>query len=138
MALLGKTAEIIEHFQWLNEGQNNCLSAVKKQELAEELGNTFIYPVRLADKLGIDLLGAVFGKLEKNRTKYPAKLVKGKDRKIYISSFGRRFGDRKSQAEAEKRREERRSRTTFAEPPAESPTIIRRCRKPSHQGPNSN
>jgi NTP pyrophosphatase (non-canonical NTP hydrolase) len=81
MALIGEAAEILEHFQWLNEAQSQRLSAVKKQEVAEELGDTLIYLVRLADKLEIDLLAAAFGKLEKNRQKYPAKLVKGKAHK---------------------------------------------------------
>ena len=81
MALIGETTEIIEHFQWLNEAESKRLSAAKKREIQEELGDTLIYLVRLADKLDVDLLEAAFGKLEKNRQKYPAQLVKGKAHK---------------------------------------------------------
>jgi NTP pyrophosphatase (non-canonical NTP hydrolase) len=81
MALIGETAEIVEHFQWLTEAQSKRLSAAKKQEIQEELGDTLIYLVRLGDKLGIDLLEAAFDKLQKNRQKYPAQLVKGKAHK---------------------------------------------------------
>jgi NTP pyrophosphatase (non-canonical NTP hydrolase) len=81
MALIGETAEIVEHFQWLSESQSKRLSAAKKQEIQEEIGDTLIYLVRLADKLGLDPLDAAFAKLEENHRKYPAKLVKGKAHK---------------------------------------------------------
>ena len=81
MALIGEAAEIVEHFQWLNEAKNRRLNPVKRREIAEELGDTLIYLVRLADKLDIDLLEATFEKLQQNRQKYPAKLVKGKAHK---------------------------------------------------------
>jgi len=81
MALIGEAAEIVEHFQWLNEAKSRRLNAVKRREIAEELGDTLIYLVRLADKLDIDLLEATFEKLQQNRQKYPAKLVKGKAHK---------------------------------------------------------
>lgn len=78
MALIGETAEIVEHFQWLREDESGRLNAAKKQEIRDEVGDTLIYLVRLADKLGIDPLEAAFGKLEKNCLKYPATLVRGK------------------------------------------------------------
>jgi NTP pyrophosphatase (non-canonical NTP hydrolase) len=81
MALIGETAEIVEHFQWLKEVESKRLSAAKKRVIQEELGDTLIYLVRLADKLNVDLMEAAFGKLEKNRRKYPAQLVKGKAHK---------------------------------------------------------
>jgi NTP pyrophosphatase (non-canonical NTP hydrolase) len=81
MALIGETAEIVEHFQWLTEAQSKRLSDAKKREIQEELGDTLIYLVRLADKLNVDLTEAGFIKLEKNRQKYPAQLVKGKAHK---------------------------------------------------------
>jgi dCTP diphosphatase len=81
MALIGETAEIIEHFQWLTETESQTLSGAKRAEIQEELGDTLIYLVRLADKLDADLLGAAFDKLEKNRQKYPAQVVKGKAHK---------------------------------------------------------
>ncbi|MBI5818665.1 MAG: nucleotide pyrophosphohydrolase [Verrucomicrobia bacterium] len=81
MALIGETAEILEHFQWLSEAESKTLPAAKKAEVEEELGDTLIYLVRLADKLDIDLIEAAFSKLEKNRKKYPAALVRGKAHK---------------------------------------------------------
>lgn len=81
MALIGETDEIVEHFQWLTEAQSKRLSDAKKREIQEELGDTLIYLVRLADKLDVDLLEAAFDKLQKNRQKYPAHLVRGKAHK---------------------------------------------------------
>jgi NTP pyrophosphatase (non-canonical NTP hydrolase) len=81
MALIAEAAEILEHFQWLTAAESQRLSAAKKTEVAEELGDTLIYLCRLADKLEIDLLAAAFNKLKKTRRKYPAQLVKGKAHK---------------------------------------------------------
>jgi len=60
MALIGETAEIIEHFQWLSEVESKRLSPAKRREIQEEIGDTLIYLVRLADKLDIDPLEAAF------------------------------------------------------------------------------
>jgi NTP pyrophosphatase (non-canonical NTP hydrolase) len=81
MALSVEVAEIVEHFQWLTEEESRRLGDDKREELAEEIGDVMIYLVNLADKLGIDPLRSAKEKLEKNETKYPAGLVKGKSQK---------------------------------------------------------
>ena len=78
MALSVEVAEIVEHFQWLTEEQSQHLSPEKLAEVREEIGDVMIYLTELADKLGIDPVEAARAKVEMNRKKYPATLVKGK------------------------------------------------------------
>jgi dCTP diphosphatase len=78
MALSVEVSEIVEHFQWLTEEQSRKLPPKKLAEVREELGDVMIYLTELADKLGIDPVEAAKAKVEINRQKYPADLVKGK------------------------------------------------------------
>ena len=78
MALSVEVSEIVEHFQWLTEEQSRKLSSSKLAEIREEIGDVMIYLTELADKLGIDSVEAARAKLEINKRKYPATLVKGK------------------------------------------------------------
>jgi dCTP diphosphatase len=81
MALSVEVAEIVEHFQWLTQGQSRDLEAAKKAEVEEELADALIYLVRLADQLHIDLLEAAERKLTRNEAKYPAERVRGSPKK---------------------------------------------------------
>ena len=49
--------------------------------MAQELADIFIYLVRLADRLDIDLLDAAERKIVLNARKYPADRVRGSARK---------------------------------------------------------
>ena len=81
MALSVEVAEITEHFQWLTEEQSKNLDPDKLQEVANELADSLLYLVRLADKLNIDLLTAAFDKIELNKQKYPVDQSRGNARK---------------------------------------------------------
>ena len=81
MALAVEACEIMEIFQWLTQEQSKNLSEEKMTELKYELADVTIYVVRLADKLGIDLLSATKEKMAKNRKKYPADKVRGSAKK---------------------------------------------------------
>ena len=81
MALSVEISEIVEHFQWLTEEQSKNLPNDKLEEVATELADTFIYLIRLADKLEIDLLAAAQRKHEVNEQKYPVGKAKGNAKK---------------------------------------------------------
>ena len=81
MALSAEVAEIVEHFQWLTEEESKNLSQEKLEEVEKELADTFIYLIRLADKLGIDLFSATENKIEINESKYPVSKAKGNAKK---------------------------------------------------------
>jgi len=76
-ALSVEASELLEHFQWLTEAQSQSLSADKKQEVAAEAADVFLYLLQLCDKLGIDLISAAQAKMLVNAEKYPAALARG-------------------------------------------------------------
>jgi NTP pyrophosphatase (non-canonical NTP hydrolase) len=81
MALAVEASEIVEHFQWLTEEQSRNLPPEKLAEVGQEIGDVMIYLTELAEKLGVDPVEAAKAKLEINRQKYPAELVRGKSSK---------------------------------------------------------
>src|SRR5512140_1635213 len=78
MALIVEAAEIAEHFQWTDATDAQALSAEKRDEVALEIGDTLIYLLRLADRLGIDALEAARKKMEINAVRYPVEKVFGR------------------------------------------------------------
>jgi len=81
MALSAEVAEVVEHFQWLSEEQSSSLPEDKAQEVAMELADVFIYLVRLADKLHVDLFAVAQEKIKINEKKYPVEKAKGNAKK---------------------------------------------------------
>ena len=81
MALAVEAAELMEHFQWLSEAQSEALSDAKREEAGHELADIFIYTMRLAERLGVDLAQVVEEKIKINEKKYPAEKVRGSAKK---------------------------------------------------------
>lgn len=80
-ALTVEAAELLEHFQWLKEEESKQLSPQKLAEVQSELADVFIYLVRLADKLNVDLIAAANQKIAANAKKYPVEKSKGSSKK---------------------------------------------------------
>ncbi len=81
MALSVEASEIVEIFQWLSEQQSKSLPPDKIQHLREELADTFIFLLRLADCYKVDIINAAHKKLENNAKKYPVEKAKGNAKK---------------------------------------------------------
>jgi NTP pyrophosphatase (non-canonical NTP hydrolase) len=81
MALSVEAAELVEEFQWLTEEQSRALDAKRLERVRLELADVFIYLLRMADTLGVDLLRAADDKIARNEQKYPAERVRGDARK---------------------------------------------------------
>lgn len=77
MALSVEVAELAEIFQWLSEEQSLALDPGRRRRAEEELADVLVYLVRLADRLGVDLLEAAARKMADNERKYPAARVRG-------------------------------------------------------------
>lgn len=80
-ALAVEAAELLEPFQWLTEDQSRNLDEKRRAAVVDELADVQIYLIRLADKLDVDLLQAVRGKMVRNAEKYPVESFKGSARK---------------------------------------------------------
>lgn len=81
MALIVEAAELVEHFQWLTQEQSRQLPPDKLAEVEQELADVFIYLIRLADMLGVDLMQAAQNKILVNERKYPADKVRASAKK---------------------------------------------------------
>jgi dCTP diphosphatase len=81
MALSVEAAELVEELQWLTEDQSRSLDAARRERVRLEAADVFIYLLRFADKLEIDLVRAAEEKIELNARKYPADQVRGDARK---------------------------------------------------------
>lgn len=78
MALSAEAAELLEIFQWLTDEQSKQIVKNDKEMalITQEIADVFIYLVRLADKLGVDIEKAVLDKIDQNEKKYPIELAK--------------------------------------------------------------
>jgi len=81
MALIAEAAELVEHFQWVDGNKSHLLEEKLRPSVEEEIADIFIYLVRIADKLDIDLYTAAERKISINARKYPADKVRGSARK---------------------------------------------------------
>lgn len=81
MALTVEAAELLEIFQWLTEEQSRTLDEARRAQAREEIADVLLYVLRLADRLGIDPLGAAADKIRRNAERYPAEKVRGQARK---------------------------------------------------------
>ena len=71
MALIAEAGELVEPFQWLTEEQSKHLDSKQLSDVQDEVADVFIYLVRLADKLGIDLIESANKKIDLNNDRYP-------------------------------------------------------------------
>ena len=78
MALIVEAAELVEHFQWLSRQESSELGEQQHEAVAMEMADVFIYLVRMAERLDIDLLKAARKKMEINGRKYPVEQAKGR------------------------------------------------------------
>lgn len=71
MAMSVEASEVVELFQWLTPKEAARLTPKQREALSDELADTYIYLLRLAEVTRIDLIKAAFKKMKKNAVKYP-------------------------------------------------------------------
>lgn len=78
MALAGEVGELLEIFQWLKEEETlvEFISANDLAKVKEELADIYLYVIRIADKLNIDINQEAINKIKQNANKYPIELSK--------------------------------------------------------------
>jgi NTP pyrophosphatase (non-canonical NTP hydrolase) len=81
IALSVEASELLEHFQWLSEGDSKRLTVEQLGKVREELADVLLYLVRLADKLNVDLVEAANHKIKLNAEKYPVNKSRGTSKK---------------------------------------------------------
>lgn len=76
-----EVSELQELFLWKNDDQISETIISKKESIADELADIFIFLAYISNDLKIDLEKAVNTKIEKNGTKYPVAKSKGSNKK---------------------------------------------------------
>ena len=69
--MIVEAAELVEHFQWATPAESQHPPPDKLAAIRDELADTLIYLVELADVLDVDLIAAARDKIVKNAVKYP-------------------------------------------------------------------
>ncbi len=81
MAMIVEAAELVEHFQWDTPEESQQLTPEKREAVCHELADTFVYLLRIAEVLNIDLIDAANKKIDLNALKYPVEKAKGSNAK---------------------------------------------------------
>ena len=81
MAMIVEAAELVEQFQWDTPQESQQLSPDKREAVSHELADTFVYLLRIAEVLSIDLITAANQKIDLNARKYPADKARGSNAK---------------------------------------------------------
>lgn len=72
MALIAEAAELVEHFQWLTPEESKNVTGRKLNDISHEMADIFIYLLRMAEQLDIDLISATKEKMAINEQRFPA------------------------------------------------------------------
>ena len=82
MSLAIEAAELMEHFQWLDNAESAQVGKdpATLAAVGDELADVLCYALSLANALDIDVSHAVLNKLKKNSLKYPAERFRGRYR----------------------------------------------------------
>ncbi len=78
MSIAIEAAELMEHFQWLDQEQSRQLDEPAIHQVGEELADVLCYALAMANQLELDIATTVRAKMEKNRTKYPTEKFRGR------------------------------------------------------------
>lgn len=81
MAMIVEAGEVVEHFQWMSEQESRNLDEATKEKVGQELSDTLVYLLRIAEVCGIDLIEAANKKIDLNAQKYPVEKCKGSNAK---------------------------------------------------------
>jgi NTP pyrophosphatase (non-canonical NTP hydrolase) len=81
MAMIVEAAELVEHFQWNTPEESLQLTPEKREAVSHELADTFVYLLRIAEVLKIDLIEAANEKIVLNAKKYPVEKSRGSNAK---------------------------------------------------------
>ncbi len=74
MALIAETAELIEHFQWITPEESMNIKGDKLKDISYEMADIFIYLLRMAERLDIDLVKSTREKMVINEERFPDKI----------------------------------------------------------------
>lgn len=78
MAASIEAAELMQEFLWKTDEEVTAKVKANPERFADEISDTVVYLMLLADDLGIDMYEAIENKMKKNAEKYPVEKCRGK------------------------------------------------------------
>jgi NTP pyrophosphatase (non-canonical NTP hydrolase) len=81
MGVTAEAGELAAEFQWIDGAASHAPDAAHLERIRHESADVLLYLVRLADRLGFDLVAAANEKIELNAAKYPVEKFRGSARK---------------------------------------------------------
>lgn len=69
-AITVEAGELLAEFQWLSAEESICLSAKKKEQVADEVADILMYLTELSMQLDIDIAEALQNKIKKNKQRF--------------------------------------------------------------------
>jgi dCTP diphosphatase len=80
MGLAVETAELMEHFLWVDGPRSRELGfdPARREAIADEVADVFCYVLNLCNVLELDLSSELERKLAKNALKYPVEKYRGR------------------------------------------------------------
>lgn len=81
LSLVLEASEVMEHFQW--KGKSEIKQYIKKHrvDIGEELADVLYWVLLMSYDLKIDIIDALYKKIDKNSKKYPIKKSRGRHTK---------------------------------------------------------
>src|ERR1700730_11515460 len=71
IALSVEAGELLEHFLWISDQDSLTMPPDKLRAIKDEVADVFLYLIRLADLLNVDMVQAANEKVDANSRKYP-------------------------------------------------------------------
>ncbi len=73
-ALSVEASELLEIFQWMTPSESSDASSNESTmtDIKDECADVFIYLVRIADILGVDIIAEATAKIDRNENRFPA------------------------------------------------------------------
>jgi dCTP diphosphatase len=81
IALSVEAGELLEHFQWICDQDSLTIPPDKLSAIKDEVADVFLYLIRLADILNVDMVQAANEKVDANSRKYPVEKSRGSAKK---------------------------------------------------------
>ncbi|MBU1105520.1 MAG: nucleotide pyrophosphohydrolase [Candidatus Riflebacteria bacterium] len=81
MAAAIEAAELMQEFLWKTDDEILVQVSKDKERFADEIADTVVYLMLLANDLGIDMYASIEKKMKKNAERYPVDKCRGKSTK---------------------------------------------------------
>jgi len=80
MLLASEAGELLAEYRWVRNQDADAASqdSERRARILSEIGDVGIALLLLCDRIGADPIAAMAAKLETNRSRYPAELVRGR------------------------------------------------------------